>query len=73
MQPSVPNGQVVCPVWHVLCDGDRCIPAEWLCDGEADCDSGEDENGCGKLNLSAVFKKFNSLISHFPTYIAVID
>ena len=27
---------------------ERCIPAAWRCDGEADCSNGEDEEDCGK-------------------------
>lgn len=26
----------------------QCIPVFWKCDGEKDCDSGEDEVNCGK-------------------------
>lgn len=26
----------------------QCIPESWRCDGENDCDSGEDEENCGK-------------------------
>lgn len=26
----------------------QCIPVSWRCDGENDCDSGEDEENCGK-------------------------
>ncbi|XP_065839553.1 low-density lipoprotein receptor-like [Oscarella lobularis] len=27
----------------------RCIPLQWKCDGEDDCDNGIDENGCSNL------------------------
>lgn len=26
----------------------QCIPHSWKCDGEKDCDSGEDEKDCGR-------------------------
>lgn len=26
----------------------QCIPVSWRCDGENDCDNGEDEENCGK-------------------------
>ncbi|KAL5016295.1 hypothetical protein ScPMuIL_005884 [Solemya velum] len=55
----VPNGMVVCPVWHSLCDEDRCIPSEWLCDGEVDCESGEDEHGCGNELRNGEFRCSN--------------
>ena len=28
----------------------RCGPARWKCDGEADCDGGEDEHDCGDFH-----------------------
>ena len=33
---------------HEFHCGNRCIPLKWLCDGDNDCDEGEDEVGCGK-------------------------
>lgn len=29
----------------------QCIPVFWKCDGEKDCDSGEDEVNCGRWTL----------------------
>lgn len=29
-----------------------CIPLRWKCDGEPDCPNGEEELGCGKLQLN---------------------
>ena len=26
----------------------RCLPKEWLCDGEVECEGGQDEEDCGK-------------------------
>uniref|UniRef100_A0A493TJH3 EGF-like calcium-binding domain-containing protein n=1 Tax=Anas platyrhynchos platyrhynchos TaxID=8840 RepID=A0A493TJH3_ANAPP len=31
----------------------QCIPVSWKCDGERDCDSGEDEENCGNVTCSA--------------------
>lgn len=31
------------------CPNKRCIPRNWLCDGENDCGNGEDEDVNGKL------------------------
>lgn len=26
----------------------QCVPVSWRCDGESDCDNGDDEENCGK-------------------------
>ena len=26
----------------------RCLPKEWLCDGEVECEGGQDEEDCGR-------------------------
>ena len=40
---------VTCPAGKTPCyQSGSCIPVEWNCDGEPDCDEGEDENNCGK-------------------------
>ena len=42
--------QQTCPAGRTPCfQTGSCIPVEWLCDGEPDCDGGEDEYDCGKL------------------------
>lgn len=30
----------------------QCIPIFWKCDGEKDCDNGEDEVNCGRLTCT---------------------
>ncbi|KYN29072.1 Atrial natriuretic peptide-converting enzyme [Trachymyrmex cornetzi] len=34
------------------CDGTRCIPFDWRCDGHLDCSDHSDEIGCGNCNSS---------------------
>ena len=34
----------------VSCDGARCIPGRYICDGENDCDDGSDEALCEEIN-----------------------
>lgn len=31
------------------CEDGYCIPKRWKCDGEQDCDGGEDEKECGNV------------------------
>ena len=33
----------VCPVSQFQCDGSRCLSSDRLCNGQKDCDDGEDE------------------------------
>ena len=43
----------LCPDDEFLCSSENeCIPFEWVCDDEDDCDNGEDENGCGLYHIS---------------------
>lgn len=35
------------------CDGTRCIPFDWRCDGHLDCSDHSDELGCGKCNSTS--------------------
>jgi hypothetical protein len=41
-----------CTDAEFTCDDGLCIPLGWLCDGESDCDFGEDESGelCGAVD-----------------------
>ena len=32
-----------CPDDHFKCPGGRCIPLNWRCDGDPDCENAEDE------------------------------
>jgi len=36
------------------CPDRKCIPEEWFCDGDQDCDDGADENNCREFT-SVVF------------------
>ena len=42
------------PGSEFTCDNKRCIPNQWRCDREDDCDDGSDERGCGKVDFSTV-------------------
>ncbi|XP_063845968.1 very low-density lipoprotein receptor-like isoform X2 [Scylla paramamosain] len=33
----------MCRDHEFLCDGNRCLPKRWMCDGDPDCEDGEDE------------------------------
>ena len=42
---------VTCPAGKTPCfKSGSCIPVEWNCDGELDCDDGEDELDCGRIS-----------------------
>ena len=43
-----------CPKGELRCDGEKCINVTKLCDGNADCEDGSDEepNNCRKSNAS---------------------
>ena len=51
-----------CPDDEFHCSSqDECIPFEWVCDDEDDCDNGEDENGCGLYYISYCNLSFHSI------------
>ena len=46
-----PENYVTCPAGKTPCfKSGSCIPVEWNCDGELDCDEGEDELDCGRVS-----------------------
>ena len=40
------------------CNDGRCIPSGWLCDGQRDCATGEDEQNCSKWLNNVNFSQF---------------
>lgn len=36
-----------CIFGQITCNDGQCIPEEWACDGEKDCQDGKDEKYCG--------------------------
>ncbi|KAJ8312940.1 hypothetical protein KUTeg_010313, partial [Tegillarca granosa] len=39
--------QPACVFGQIACNDGHCLPEEWTCDGEKDCQDGEDEKSCG--------------------------
>ena len=48
--PVVQSDARPCRVYEFSCGAGstQCIPVFWKCDGEKDCDNGEDEFNCGE-------------------------
>lgn len=41
-----PEGTPACPEQHFLCDLSKCLPQQYRCDGQTQCDDGTDELSC---------------------------
>lgn len=39
----------ICQSWETSCENGGCIPSSFVCDGDADCSSGEDEWNCSGM------------------------
>ncbi|KZC07370.1 Atrial natriuretic peptide-converting enzyme, partial [Dufourea novaeangliae] len=48
------------------CDGTRCIPVDWRCDGHLDCADHSDEIGCGDCSLFSPSAAFTTKIVKKP-------
>ena len=46
-------GDVSCSSLEFACS-DKCIPSTWQCDGDLDCQDGEDEEDCCEYNICKV-------------------
>ena len=44
-------GNFSCPPGFLKCSNSYCIPPKLMCNGVLDCQHGEDEQDCGKINL----------------------
>ena len=50
---------VGCPEGHFLCQNQKCLRAEVMCDGRNDCgDNSDEENGC--FGIKYLLNKINS-------------
>ena len=44
----------LCPVGYFKCPGSFCLENRFVCDGEMNCQNGEDEVDCGRFNLISI-------------------
>ncbi|XP_043284206.1 atrial natriuretic peptide-converting enzyme isoform X2 [Venturia canescens] len=55
------------------CDGTRCIPVDWKCDGHVDCADQSDEIGCGECGTSgygsAIINKTADVTTTIPSFL----
>ncbi|XP_066247331.1 atrial natriuretic peptide-converting enzyme-like isoform X1 [Euwallacea similis] len=54
-EPTCPTG--------FQCDGKRCIPKDWQCDGHIDCEDQSDELNCTKCGMEMIHCGFDKCIS----------
>lgn len=53
-----------CKPEHFTCTNGKCIPQGWICDADADCTDGSDEQNCSKF----VPQKFLYGMFNLPEY-----